>query len=548
MVFSWRTASTSILVLFVAIFTFTFPIKVTEVKQAVISHILSLEALQAPLNAAFAPVVDLGYAKYQGTIDPLTQNWNFLGIRYAAEPTGALRFNAPAPPPSVSGTQKANAYPVRCFQGGIGMSPVNPVSKNAGGFKYQNSEFIHADDESEDCLFLNVHTPNYIPMGALYGGPIQGFYDGNSLITHSGNGVIVVTVQYRLGVFGFLAGDEVKRQQFAFQWVQEHISKFGGDPTKVTIWGQSAGAGSVLQHLIANGGQTNPPLFRAAIINSVFLPSQYVYNDPIPKAIYTEVVSQANCSSSSDTLECLRNAEVTVLATAHKSIGRATFFGTFIPVPVVDGTFITQSPLKALKAGKLNTNNLLAFSTTDEGSFFVHRDIVNALSHTSEYPRRKAAGAHYKSFGDNVATARKIMGDALFDCPTYYILQNFVGAAYKASWWCFILFAISPGFHGNDIAYLFPKFTGAGVPLYNNAEFIKALTTSFTNFVITLDPNDNASTLAPFWHRWNSESELSEISFNATESGAPLVQRVVTDPGLLERCRFWESVTGETFQ
>ncbi|KAE9396306.1 alpha/beta-hydrolase [Gymnopus androsaceus JB14] len=265
------------------------------------------------------------------------------------------------------------------------MSPVNPVSKNAGGFKYQNSEFIHADDESEDCLFLNVHTPTVTPgkkeglpvvvnvhgggytMGALYGGPIEGFYDGNSLITHSGNGLVVVTIQYRLGVFGFLAGDEVKAagalnaglldQQFAFQWVQEHILKFGGDPTKVTIWGQSAGAGSVLQHLIANGGQTNPPLFRAAIINSVFLPSQYVYNDPIPKAIYTEVVSQANCSSSSDTLGCLRKAEVTVLATAHKSIGRATFFGTFIPVPVVDGTFITQSPLKALKAGKLNTVN-----------------------------------------------------------------------------------------------------------------------------------------------------------------------------------------------
>lgn len=64
-----------------------------------------------------------------------------------------------------------------------------------------------------------------------------------------------------------------------------------------------------------------------------------------------------SCSSSSDTLGCLRKAEVTVLATAHKSIGRATFFGTFIPVPVVDGTFITQSPLKALKAGKLNTVN-----------------------------------------------------------------------------------------------------------------------------------------------------------------------------------------------
>jgi len=67
------------------------------------------------------------------------------------------------------------------------------------------------------------------------------------------------------------------------------ISKFGGDPKKVTIWGQSAGAGSVLQHIVANGGQTNPPLFRAAITSSAFLPSQYKYNDRIP-----EVNSRAN--------------------------------------------------------------------------------------------------------------------------------------------------------------------------------------------------------------------------------------------------------------
>jgi carboxylesterase type B len=93
-------------------------------------------------------------------------------------------------------------------------------------------------------------------------------------------------------------------QQFGLQWVQKHasqldwtfifrvhkhlipqINKFGGDPAKVTIWGESAGAGSVLQHLIANGGNTHPALFRAAITSSTFLPSQYAFNDRIPEVI-----------------------------------------------------------------------------------------------------------------------------------------------------------------------------------------------------------------------------------------------------------------------
>ena len=94
-------------------------------------------------------------------------------------------------------------------------------------------------------------------------------------------------------------------QQFALKWVQEHvrifhssaifsrstdigifclqISKFGGDPKKVTIWGESAGAGSVIQQVVANGGKTNPSLFRAAITSSTYLPSQYKYNDRIPE-------------------------------------------------------------------------------------------------------------------------------------------------------------------------------------------------------------------------------------------------------------------------
>jgi hypothetical protein len=99
-------------------------------------------------------------------------------------------------------------------------------------------------------------------------------------------------------------------QQSGLQWVHDHvsisechvffssppiffqISKFGGDPSRVTIWGESAGAGSVLQQVIANDGATNPPLFHAAMTSSTFLPSQYAYNDIVPETIYSQTIAQ----------------------------------------------------------------------------------------------------------------------------------------------------------------------------------------------------------------------------------------------------------------
>ena len=150
----------------------------------------------------------------------------------------------------------------------------------------------------------------------------------------------------------------------------------------------SAGAGSVLQHVVANGGKTSPPLFRAAMTSSTFLPSQYNFNDRIPEVCsyhwvwffhpylkHTTVTVQwgcqpdevfsknmflilteasFSCSSAQDTLECLRAADVNSLQSANVEINASGFFGTFVFVPVVDGSFITERPTELLKAGKVN--------------------------------------------------------------------------------------------------------------------------------------------------------------------------------------------------
>jgi carboxylesterase type B len=254
------------------------------------------------------PVVTVGGTQYQGfaSVDPINNatNTNFLGIRYAAAPTGKLRFAVPQAPAPISGVQMATVEPNTCFNAPDGTAATTPLRINARA--------ADAPVASEDCLFLNVFVPGnlgdkknlpvvfWIHGGGYIAGSAVGF-SGNDLIRESGGDVVAVVIQYRLGVFGFLGGQKVKDggalnaglldQQFALKWVQQNIAKFGGDPTKVTIWGESAGAGSVMQQVIANGGRTNPPLFRAAISSSLFLPSQYKFNDPI-----TEVVDQLHCS------------------------------------------------------------------------------------------------------------------------------------------------------------------------------------------------------------------------------------------------------------
>ncbi|KAF9544593.1 alpha/beta-hydrolase [Agrocybe pediades] len=284
-------------------------------------------ALAFPFAIAFAfsdaentttPVVDLGYAKYRGTImkDKVTGSINsqFLAIRFAAPPTGTSRFAAPKPPLNTPAVQLAYTEPPFCYLASPwGLSDTNPFSRSGTALPLTPETGDFDPQSSENCLFLNVVTPGKLgekknlPVvvwiyGYFDGGYTAGsasdsgigiLFDGNDLVRASGGEVVALAIQYRAGLFGFLAGQKVKEggalnaglfnQQFALQWVQKHIAKFGGDPRKVTIWGESAGAGSVLQHIVANGGKTKPSLSRAATTSSTFLPSQYQYNSRIPE-------------------------------------------------------------------------------------------------------------------------------------------------------------------------------------------------------------------------------------------------------------------------
>ena len=199
-------------------------------------------------NSGPSIVVDLDYEIYQGSYNAATQLNEYLGIRYAQDTSGSNRWQPPqAPLTNRNQTLPATTLPQRC-----------PQSPSAGGLTpgYNGTG-------SEDCLFLSVYAASNaseLPVfvwihGGGYGAG-QGNQEVSTLMGNNSNGFVSVVIQYRLGAFGFLSGDEVHTfgtanaglldQHYALEWVQKYIHLFGGDPRKVTIAGESAGGGSVM--------------------------------------------------------------------------------------------------------------------------------------------------------------------------------------------------------------------------------------------------------------------------------------------------------------
>ncbi|KAL4797003.1 Carboxylesterase, partial [Aspergillus venezuelensis] len=207
--------------------------------------------------AAESPIVDLGNAAYQGYHDATFGLNVWKGIRYAAAPVGKLRWQSPQPVRPLGSIDRvipAIDQPPLCPQSGATGTPASYGFNSGLG--------------DEDCLFLNVYAaPEASGLPVLvwiHGGGYALFgatYDPSAMMNTNDNQFITVEIQYRLGAFGFLSSNDVKNhgqlnaglldQRFALEWVQKHISKFGGDPGRVTVGGESAGAGAVMLQALA---------------------------------------------------------------------------------------------------------------------------------------------------------------------------------------------------------------------------------------------------------------------------------------------------------
>ncbi|KAL4255105.1 AB hydrolase superfamily protein, partial [Pleurotus pulmonarius] len=311
---------------------------------------------------------------------------------------------------------------------------------------------------------------------------------------------------------------------------------------------QRGSTGSVLQHVVARNGRTSPPLFRAAISSSSFLPSQHPFDGAVPERIFSQVVSLTGCGGAADALSCLRAANVAKLQAANVQINQAGFYGTLVTVPVIDGDFITQRPTLALRQRRVNGRALLAVTNTHEGNAFVNQSTASTATAADYvlrlFPDLGATNAAtvsrlYAGIGAPMDQVNAIMGESIFICPTYFMLNAFPAASFKGE------FAIPNGSHGEDVPFYFS--TGR-TPAFNNPAFITSFSGAFLDFATSMDPNrkiDSGNT-TPLW-LWHLIGH-SEMLFNRTVDGQPDIRAIATSGALLQRCAFWESVGHLTAQ
>jgi len=375
-------------------------------------------------SSGAAPVVAVTGGDVRGSAGP--GGYVFRGLPYAAPPTGDLRWRPPGPLAGWPGIRDATVFGPSCPQ------PENPALTGP---------------TSEDCLYLNVYTPTLGGSGDgglpvlvwIHGGRFTlgagRDYDGTKL---AADGIVVVTINYRLGVLGFLAHPALASepggpsgnwalmdQQAALRWVQSNIGRFGGDPGNVTIAGQSSGGTSVLAHLVSRG---SGGLFHRAIIQSgSFALTQQSLADG--KADGEAFAAKASCPDQ--TAECLRRLPVADLV--------SSFPGSAIP-GVIDGVVLEESVGTALAAGRFARVPILNGTSHDEerdflpgdeavsGGFFVPvsepvtaESYQRVIASVLDVPAARAAAiaAEYPldAYPSPTVAFSALVGDANFACP-----------------------------------------------------------------------------------------------------------------------------------
>ncbi|KAI1356541.1 carboxylesterase [Xylaria sp. FL0043] len=503
----------------------------------------------------------LDYGTFQGAYNPTYNISYWQKIPFAAPPVGQNRFRAPQPPlPITNGVYDSSQT--------FDMCPQRTVNG------------------SEDCLYLGLYgrpwtsdAPLRPVVVTFYGG---GFIQGSASFTvppsaypilnvSEASDMIFVYPNYRVNAFGFLPGREIAADPFsdanaglldqdmALRWTRKYIDRFGGDPERITVWGQSAGGGSVLAQAIADHGSVDDdekPLFRQALASSPFWPKTYRVDAPEAQWRYDTLANMTGCAGP-ESLQCLKSVDVQTIRDANLAIVDAHQYTTasFEWGPVIDDVFL-RTPLSAATAlqkgaivagyGMYNTHEGENFippglkSSVDTGTPPFNSSVASFDLWVSGYlPGLSAAeverlkdlypeagsAENVVGYNDSYTRAGLIFRDSTLACPAYWMARS----ARDGSW--ISEYTIAPAQHASDV-YWWNTINSAQKqdPLH-----YKGYAGAFASFFVTGDPNTLKLTASNVSGVPDLETGEEWVIDSSGFTGARLVQ-------LAERCAFWKEV------
>jgi para-nitrobenzyl esterase len=443
----------------------------------------------------------------------------FLGVPFAAPPVGDLRWRAPRPPLAWAGVRSADRFGPSCLQ------VVNPAG--LGPWKH---EYVVQGAVSEDCLFLNVWTP--APAGAHL--PVLVWIHGGAFTSGSGSvpiyngailaaqGVVVVTINYRLGIWGFLAHPDLTREAgnaapanfglqdilAALRWVQGNINAFGGDPTRVTIAGQSAGSMAVHDLLVS-------PLAKGLF-------AQAISESGLPTTIPIRSLKEAEADGVAFVRS--KGAADIVALRAMSAVQLAADAPTSGIGPAIDGVLLPDSPIRLISAGRFNDTPVLIGLNADEGSSHPSYGVADPAAFNDlfsqtygELAQRFAALYPARTDAERLTQSRAVSRDN--GLMSVYVWARARQAQSHRPLYAYLNTYTEPGpdsarylvFHSSEIPYVFGTLDTASERGFVTADFAHSEQISgyWLSFITHGDPNGDHR---PRWPEFNSSHpEIMEL-------------------------------------